>query len=173
MHWLSFLIGVLVGCLICWLLDYFVCRPRRKATEEALRTQLEHCKEESASLRAQLTNLQEVQARLDEANAEIATLKAQLAQAAVAVPPTQVDDLTLIEGIGPKINALLNQNGIYTFAQLAAMTVERLHAILEAGGPRFRLADPKTWPEQAQLARDGKWDALQALQDRLKGGREV
>lgn len=171
MHWVSFLTGALVGCLICWLLDYFVCRPRRKATEEALRTQLEHCREESASLRAQLTSLQEVQARLDDAHAEIVTLKAQLAQAAVAAPPTQVDDLSLIEGIGPKINALLNQSGIYTFAQLAATTVERLRAILETAGPRFRLADPQTWPEQAQLARDGEWDALQALQDGLKGGR--
>ena len=43
------------------------------------------------------------------------------------------DDLTLIEGIGPKINALLNQNGVYTFAQLAATSVERLRSILELG----------------------------------------
>ena len=83
------------------------------------------------------------------------------------------DDLTIVEGIGVKINALLNQNGISTFAQLAAASVERLQSILSSGGPRFRIADPQTWPQQALLARDGQWDALQALQDSLKGGRSV
>jgi predicted flap endonuclease-1-like 5' DNA nuclease len=36
--------------------------------------------------------------------------------------PTQPDDLILIKGIGPKLNKLLNQIGIYTFAQIAAWT---------------------------------------------------
>jgi predicted flap endonuclease-1-like 5' DNA nuclease len=83
------------------------------------------------------------------------------------------DDLTRIEGIGPKISALLNQNGLHTFAQLAAGSVQQLQSILDSAGPRFRLADPQTWPEQAGFARDGKWDALQAFQDTLKGGRTV
>ena len=90
---------------------------------------------------------------------------------AEAVQPVELDDLTIIEGIGPKINALLNQDGIYTFAQLATAAVERLQSILAAAGPRFRLADPHSWPEQAALARDGSWDALQALQSSLKAGR--
>ena len=33
------------------------------------------------------------------------------------------------------------------------------------------MIDPSTWPEQASLAAAGEWDALQALQDELKGGR--
>ena len=28
-----------------------------------------------------------------------------------------------------------------------------------------------SWPEQAQLASDGKWDELKELQDKLDGGR--
>ncbi len=82
------------------------------------------------------------------------------------------DDLTLIEGIGPKINGLLIQNGIFTFAQLAETGLERLKAILSSGGPRFAIADPGTWAEQARMARDGEWDALRRFQEALKGGRE-
>lgn len=96
-----------------------------------------------------------------------------IAVTAPAPQPVEPDDLAIVEGIGPKISALLNQNGIYTFAQLAVTSAERLRSILTSGGPRFRMADPQTWPEQALLARDGKWDALQALQASLRGGRQV
>ncbi len=81
------------------------------------------------------------------------------------------DDLTKIEGIGPKINELMNNGNIYTFAHLAAASVERLKEILDAGGSRFQMHDPTTWPEQAAMARDGKWDELKAWQDALDGGR--
>ena len=30
--------------------------------------------------------------------------------------------------------------------------------------------EPKTWPQQAQLAANGKWDELKVLQDKLMGG---
>ncbi len=81
------------------------------------------------------------------------------------------EDLKLIEGIGPKIEQLLYEAGIQTYAQLAATEPERLREILRNAGPRFRLADPATWPEQAKLAAEGKWDELRALQASLKGGR--
>lgn len=83
----------------------------------------------------------------------------------------QLDDLTLIEGVGPKINQLLNQAGIQTFSQLAATDVERLRQILDDADLRF--IDPASWPEQAQLAAQGKMAELEAMQARLKGGREV
>lgn len=98
---------------------------------------------------------------------------AEAAPSAPAAQPAEPDDLTRIEGIGPKISQLLNQDGLYTFAQLAAASVEHLQSILSAAGSRFRLADPQTWPEQASFARDGKWEALQAFQDTLKAGRVV
>jgi predicted flap endonuclease-1-like 5' DNA nuclease len=89
------------------------------------------------------------------------------------VAPDRPDDLKRLEGIGPKISQLLKDQGIVTFGQLADTSVDRLEAILGAAGPRFRLADPATWPEQARLAADGAWDELQALQDRLIGGRKT
>lgn len=81
------------------------------------------------------------------------------------------DDLTLIEGIGPKIADLLIADGIVTFADLANAKVAAIAAILEKAGSRFSTHKPDTWPQQAALARDGKMDELKALQDALDGGK--
>jgi predicted flap endonuclease-1-like 5' DNA nuclease len=86
----------------------------------------------------------------------------------IAVVP---DDLKIIEGIGPKIEELLNNEGILTFGQLASSTPERIKDILNAAGPRFQIHDPATWPQQSAMARDGKWDELKAWQDELNKGR--
>jgi predicted flap endonuclease-1-like 5' DNA nuclease len=83
----------------------------------------------------------------------------------------QPDDLKVIEGIGPKISGLLNDAGIKTFAQLAETEVSKLQGILDAN--KLRLGNPETWPEQAKLAAAGDREALEALQDQLKGGRRV
>ena len=89
---------------------------------------------------------------------------------AIAVTP---DDLTLIEGIGPKIAELLTTNGIATFTALAATPAERLKEILLSGGRRFAIADPTTWPQQGGLAASGDTAGLAALQESLKGGRKA
>jgi large subunit ribosomal protein L27 len=89
----------------------------------------------------------------------------------VATVVAGADDLKKIEGIGPKIAQLLNEDGILTFAQLAATDVERVKAILEAAGSRYKMHDPTTWGQQAQLAADGKWDELKKWQDELNGGK--
>lgn len=99
-----------------------------------------------------------------------------MAQAAIKVMPEEapaatLDDLKVIEGIGPKIATLLQEAGILTFAQLAESEVDRLREILRGAGLAF--ADPTTWPEQARLAAAGDWEGLKALQQKLKGGRRV
>ncbi|MCB0034934.1 MAG: hypothetical protein KDE51_12965 [Anaerolineales bacterium] len=81
------------------------------------------------------------------------------------------DDLQIVEGIGPKIAELLIAAGIYDLADLATAAVDKLQAVLEAAGSRYKLAEPSTWPEQAALASKGEMEALQKLQDELKGGR--
>lgn len=97
-------------------------------------------------------------------------VEATPAPAPAAVEP---DDLTKVEGIGPKINELLQSNGISTFQQLADATVETVKDILVAKGGTYKTKDPGTWGQQAQLAADGKWDELKELQDRLDGGKEA
>jgi predicted flap endonuclease-1-like 5' DNA nuclease len=242
-NWLAFIIGVLVGLIIAWLIYLLFIRPRRAAEEADLRLKLDGANKESAALKAQLSGCKDLQVRLDNANGqvgalqeevakgadlqarldsagqEVNSLKAQLASLkdvqasldacqaeaeqhkieierlnadlaagqasasnlAAAAPATRgveveaaaPDDLQVIEGIGPVIAALLNKSGITTFAQLASTSVESLRSILDAGGSRFRIADPGTWPMQSLLAREGYTDALKALQNSLRAGRRV
>lgn len=87
------------------------------------------------------------------------------------VVPERIDDLKIVEGIGPKIEELLNNAGIKSFAQLADTSVAKLSEILEAAGPRYQMHNPGTWPQQTALARDGKWTELKILQDELNKGK--
>ncbi|MRJ08957.1 50S ribosomal protein L21 [Ornithobacterium rhinotracheale] len=81
------------------------------------------------------------------------------------------DDLTIVEGIGPKVQELFNENGINTLEELAAKKSEELKAILEPKGGIYAAMDTETWPKQAQMAAEGKIEELKAWQDELKGGK--
>ena len=91
---------------------------------------------------------------------------------AVRTTAVTLDDLKIIEGIGPKIEGILHDAAIHTFAELAAASVSELEKIVrhDAG---IQVAFPDTWPTQAQLAAEGKWNELEKLQDELKGGRQA
>jgi predicted flap endonuclease-1-like 5' DNA nuclease len=80
------------------------------------------------------------------------------------------DDIIIIEGIGPKIAALFNEHGVRTFEQVSKLSVAEMTAILDKGGPRFKLANPGSWAEQARLAANNEWAALSKLQDELYAG---
>jgi predicted flap endonuclease-1-like 5' DNA nuclease len=83
-------------------------------------------------------------------------------------------DITLIEGIGPKIKELLAMDGIKTFDHVAKSKVEDLKNImLTRGGTRYNANNPSTWPEQAALAALGKWEELKKLKAELKFGKRV
>ena len=103
--------------------------------------------------------------------AELEAVWAERLRAAGA--PERRDDLTRIEGIGPKIETLLYDDRIFTFADLAAAPVDRLRRILRGGGERFKMHDPTSWPDQAKLAAEGRWAELEEFQDVLQGGRET
>jgi predicted flap endonuclease-1-like 5' DNA nuclease len=83
-----------------------------------------------------------------------------------------LDDLKIIEGIGPAIEKLMNDAGIGTWRRLSNTDPAVLSDILNEAGPRFRIHDPATWPRQAGLLADGMWDEFRTLTDSLKGGRE-
>jgi len=84
----------------------------------------------------------------------------------------KLDDLKIIEGVGPKIETLLKEGGISTWAELAAASEDRLKEILDAAGPRYQIHDPSTWPAQAKFASNGQWDELKEYQEMLTGGRD-
>ena len=83
------------------------------------------------------------------------------------------DDLTIVEGIGPKIAEVLATAGIATYAELAKTDAEKVKEILTEAGSNFNTADPTTWAEQAQLAADGKFEELEKLKAELDGGKKV
>lgn len=59
------------------------------------------------------------------------------------------DDLTRLTGIGPKTADLLNNAGVISFAQLAAMNAETLHTFLQENNIPHSKAKIANWPEQA------------------------
>lgn len=113
-----------------------------------------------------------------EETAPVATVPAEKETAPVDAAPTateantEPDDLTRVEGIGPKIAEVLTEAGLDTFAKVADSTPEAIREIMDAAGSQYASHDPATWPQQAKLAADGKWDELKAWQDELDGGRE-
>ncbi|MFS4468762.1 50S ribosomal protein L21 [Maribacter sp. 2210JD10-5] len=89
-------------------------------------------------------------------------------KAAPKAKATKADDLKKIEGIGPKIASTLVEAGIATFADLAKAKPAKISEII-ADVRGNHVTD--TWPAQAKLAADGKWDELKKWQDELDGGK--
>ena len=83
---------------------------------------------------------------------------------------SQKDDLTKVEGIGPKAAEALAKVGVDTFEKLSKKSVEEIRTILVEASKTLAHLDPQTWAQQARLAADGKWDELKKWQDELNGG---
>ncbi|MFC2023546.1 hypothetical protein ACFLT5_02280 [Chloroflexota bacterium] len=119
--------------------------------------------------------IEEAQVTVDEKSvAETETTEAEpgIPQPIESAPAVEPDDLKRIEGIGPKISAVLQAAGVSTYAQLASTDIATLEQILEEESPRLlRLANPGTWPAQAKLAEAGDWDGLKAFTGTLRAGR--
>ncbi len=86
-------------------------------------------------------------------------------------PVTISNDLTIIEGIGPKVQSILNSHNIYSFSDLVQTTTDSMRQILKTH--KLSMIDPTTWAEQAHLVIENKMDELKALQVELKGGKRV
>ena len=117
--------------------------------------------------------VQETVAKVEKPKAKAAAPKPAKKEAAPAKATTEKDDLKKVEGIGPKIEGLLNDAGIQTFANLATTEVDKIKQILSDAGSRYAAHDPTTWPAQAKMAAEGKWDELKKWQDELDGGKVV
>ncbi|TWO32112.1 50S ribosomal protein L21 [Seonamhaeicola sediminis] len=103
------------------------------------------------------------------------TPKAEAPKAEKAAPKAaakkatgKADDLKKVEGIGPKIASTLVEAGISTFAELAKTDAAKISEII-SGVRGNHVTD--TWPAQAKLAAEGKWDELKKWQDELDGGK--
>jgi len=78
------------------------------------------------------------------------------------------DDLTKVEWIGPKIAETLIAAWIASYAELAKTDTAKIaELIADVRGNHT----PDTWPKQAEMASEGKWDELKKWQDELDGGK--
>lgn len=166
--WKGFCLGLLVGWLVEWLIDWMFWRRNRYAAQASIATHYA-----GAGTYGPLTH--GGTATTGTAPAPLATAAnpsgtAGAATAGAAWAPYGQEQLEAIEGIGPKIAELLRAAGITTFRRLADTPTVELARILEQAGPRFRLADPATWCEQADLAARGDWAGFEALKEKLVAG---
>ncbi len=106
------------------------------------------------------------------ATAKTAEKKPAAPKKAAAKKSTTADDLTKIEGIGPKAAEALIAAGLTTFADLGKASVADVQKILDEADGKFGAMNPGTWPKQATLAAADKWDELKKWQDEMDGGVE-
>lgn len=178
MNW-CILIPLLVG-VICALLGYLLgkllggsnhveCNDRIAKLE----ADLEACRKARLQLEADLKLAKAAQVKAASFAAPAAALIAFNADAAKAVFGKKIkqDDLTIVEGIGPKIQELFHNHSVKTWKALSECSVEKCQSVLDSGGERFKIHNPGTWPEQAKMAYEGKWAELLKWQDKLDGGK--
>jgi predicted flap endonuclease-1-like 5' DNA nuclease len=132
---------------------------------------------ESRSTRGMVKNIMEVGAtgtfeEVDEiAGAPVESISKEKSVPRTTHKASRGDDLTIIEGIGPKMSAALAAAGINSFAALSQASEEQINAAIQAAGMRFAPSVP-TWAQQAKLAAKADWEGLKKLQSRLKAGRK-
>jgi len=179
---LFIVIVLLIAALIGYLIGYYLAKGRyrkqialleeEKAGLEAKNRRLE---EEKQALQADIRRMDDEIASLkltiDKLEKEIRLLAEKPAAKAAKIPVASVDrdDLKAVVGIGPKIARLLMARGITTWQSLAEATPSHLREILiSGGGERFRIHKTESWPHQARLLHEGRWDELKELQGQLE-----
>ena len=178
----------LIAGIICGILGYLIGRLaggsgndyeaeldacRRKTT--SLQSDLDACRKKLNAAPAVASTSTSVASSFMAGGATVTSITpvsfdAAAAQAAMGKRIKQ-DDLTLVEGIGPKIAGLFHNHGIKTWAALAETSVDRCQEVLNSGGKRYEIHRPGSWPMQAELAALGKWVELKKWQDEHDYGK--
>lgn len=183
------LIPILVG-LICALLGYLLGKLLGGGNDSSSNIDIDVYKNRISKLEADLAACKESKtssyssgnssasavssfasnATVESKGTVAAVFDAAAAKAAIGKKVIQ-DDLTVVEGIGPKIKELFHNHDVKTWAALADCSVDKCQEVLNSGGKRFEIHKPGTWPEQSRLAAEGKWQELKDWQDKLDGGK--
>lgn len=98
---------------------------------------------------------------------EIKKVKESIASTLSPYSKIEIQDLKIVDGIGPKIELLLKRNGVTDLEILSSTSIERLNEILDTAGDRYAFHNPISWAEQAQLALKGNLNELTEFQDYL------
>lgn len=180
--WDIFIFFVLVGLLLWWIICALVKKKMNPAlkklsqTNDKLTEEIEEVKskaeEELIYLRSKTDSLSlEKAAAIESLKKEIEDYKRYTVNLKRELESIRQgensDDLKVIKGVGPKIEQLLNEADIFTYEEMAATTVEKLREVLDGGGERYFMHDPSTWPKQAEMAKEERWDELTQWQKKM------
>jgi len=124
-----FILGLLIGWVIEWIMDWFYWRKR-----------IRHLAEENVDLKGRIILLE--------------SKKNKRTQLSKTRPfgKSGKDNLKAIRGIGPVIEKRLNQAGVYTFEELAALDPEELEEILGELIKRFFPGEDKMIAQAKEFA---------------------
>jgi predicted flap endonuclease-1-like 5' DNA nuclease len=187
---LCILIPVLVG-LVCALLGFLLGKLLSGNNDDLkkLQADLESCKnerEKQLSINNSLTReIESLKLKLSTQPVPADSSKLQFSAAPEILIPFDaasaakafgkkiaMDDLKIVEGIGPKIEGLFHSAGIKTWKALSETPIEKCQQVLDGGGDRYKVHNPGTWPKQAGMAYQGKWNELIEWQNSHLGGKE-
>jgi len=164
------IVMLLVAFILGYLLRYFLSKGQN---EKSYKKEYDDLKHEYELLQKQGEIHQNEYKRLS-AELDDCSKNHQLALTNIAKlkkGPVKKDNLKKIEGIGPKIEQLLFEAEVYTWDDLANTEISYIQAVLDKAGPNYKVHNPESWPFQAKMAAEGKWDELKKWQDEHKGGR--
>lgn len=165
---IALIVAAILGFIIGWILRGSKIAALQAKIDD-LQRRLKKCQDTKVATPAPKptpTKVASITPSAPKTNFDAAAAKLALGKA------VKLDDLKVVEGIGPKIESILNNAGIKTWAELSKTQASKIKSLLEAQGERFRIHDPKTWPRQAELAFEGKWKDLHEYQEYLDGGKE-
>ncbi len=99
--------------------------------------------------------LSKTEAKLNETEEKLvaADAKVNVVDSSPQVIVKQKDDLKLIHGIGKTYERRLNKAGVQTFAEMGALTVDRVIEIVKA--KQWQATEAPSWLEQAKLFASG------------------
>lgn len=167
-------LGIICFCKwwwLLWLLPFILGWLLGKAMNSSWKSKAEQLEKDLAACRSRCKGL-EGDLSAAKSRPSVAKAAAPVMAAAAAAPKPKKpeksgawlklknDNLQIVEGIGPKMNEVLKENGVTTWSVLASKTGHELKAILDKYGDKYQIIDPHDWPAQAKLAAEDRWDDL-------------
>lgn len=177
--WKYFFLGLLVGWLIEWIIDWLYWRRDSDIQSPSEAGQSNRALADAAAGPSPAASVGPGAAVLARGAPQARDLPRSAPPSAAmqeaAGPVYRQEDLEAIAGIGPKIGAMLRNNGITTFAELAGTPVAELIRIVESTGEQPGPVGLESWAEQATLAAAQDWAGFAAVKRELlsqaAGGR--
>ena len=148
------LIATAIGAAIGWLLRGARDREALAAQQSRDAARLRDLRAQRDAAEARLAELAKSQAPLAVAPLGIAAAPDGKAPRAMAQPPDGGDDLRQIAGVGPKIEGLLRELGLWRFQQIVDLTPENVAWL----GERLRFKgriEREDWIGQAKILAAG------------------